>query len=100
MSYSDTGLAPSTSYSYRVRAKDAVGNLGPYSNMAATTTHPDRHAAHRPGEPRRSAFSSSRIDLSWSAATDDVGRHRLPHRAMHGRGCSSFVEIAAPAGTG
>jgi hypothetical protein len=36
---SDTGLAPSTSYSYRVRATDAKGNLSNYSNIdsAATT---------------------------------------------------------------
>ncbi len=36
--YSDTGLAASTSYSYRVRASDAAGNLGPYSNTAGATT--------------------------------------------------------------
>jgi hypothetical protein len=36
--YSDTGLAANTSYSYRVRATDAAGNLGPYSNVASATT--------------------------------------------------------------
>jgi chitodextrinase len=36
--YNDTGLAPNTSYSYRVRATDAAGNLGPYSNVASATT--------------------------------------------------------------
>ena len=30
--------APRTSYSYRVRAVDAAGNLGPYSNTATATT--------------------------------------------------------------
>ena len=34
-SYSDTGLSASTSYSYRVRAQDAVPNVGPYSNTAS-----------------------------------------------------------------
>ena len=38
MSYSDMGLAPSTSYSYRVFAVDAAGNNGPYSPVATTTT--------------------------------------------------------------
>src|SRR2546425_823551 len=36
--YSDPGLTANTSYSYRVRATDAAGNLGPYSNVASATT--------------------------------------------------------------
>ena len=36
--YSDTGLATSTPYSYRVRATDADANLSGYSNIASTTT--------------------------------------------------------------
>src|SRR2546428_231750 len=35
---SDTGLAMGTSYSYRVRATDAAGNLSAYSNTARATT--------------------------------------------------------------
>jgi glucose/arabinose dehydrogenase/PKD repeat protein len=38
--FTDSGLAPSTSYSYRVRAVDAASNLGPYSNTASATTQP------------------------------------------------------------
>ncbi len=37
-SYSDTGLTGSTSYSYRVRANDAAGNLSSYSATASVTT--------------------------------------------------------------
>ena len=36
--FSDTGRTPSTTYSYRVRATDAAGNLGPYSGTASATT--------------------------------------------------------------
>jgi chitodextrinase len=36
--FNDTGLTPSTSYSYRVRATDAAGNLSNYSGTASTTT--------------------------------------------------------------
>jgi hypothetical protein len=36
--YSDMALAAGTSYSYRVCARDAAGNLSPYSNTATTTT--------------------------------------------------------------
>ena len=37
-SYSNTGLAATTSYSYRVRASDAAGNLSGYSNTATAST--------------------------------------------------------------
>src|SRR2546429_154512 len=36
--YSDTGLGANTSYSYRVRATDAAGNLSGYSNVASAAT--------------------------------------------------------------
>ncbi|HZG56038.1 discoidin domain-containing protein [Paenibacillus sp.] len=37
-SYSDTGLAASTTYTYTVRAKDAAGNVSPASGSASATT--------------------------------------------------------------
>jgi chitodextrinase len=37
-SYSSTGLTATTSYSYRVRATDAAGNLSAYSSTASATT--------------------------------------------------------------
>src|SRR6516165_10640036 len=36
--YSNTGLAATSTYSYRVRATDAAGNLSDYSNTASATT--------------------------------------------------------------
>ena len=38
LTYDDNNLSASTAYSYRVRAVDAAGNLGPYSPLATTTT--------------------------------------------------------------
>jgi len=37
-SFSDSGLSASTTYLYRVRARDAAGNLSGYSNTASSTT--------------------------------------------------------------
>src|SRR5262249_41959101 len=37
-SFGDSGLASGTTYGYRVRATDAAGNLGAYSNVASATT--------------------------------------------------------------
>ncbi|SEH00163.1 Chitodextrinase [Nonomuraea solani] len=39
-SYGDTGLTPSTTYRYQVRARDAAGNASPVSNTAQVTTQP------------------------------------------------------------
>ena len=45
-SFSDAALAPATSYSYRVRATDAAGNLSGYSNIASAATHGGYHITH------------------------------------------------------
>ena len=37
-SYNDSGLSPSTTYSYTVKAKDAAGNLSPLSTARSVTT--------------------------------------------------------------
>ncbi|MBC6456389.1 fibronectin type III domain-containing protein [Actinomadura sp. HBU206391] len=39
-SFGDTGLTPSTTYRYQVRAKDDAGNTSPVSNTAEVTTQP------------------------------------------------------------
>lgn len=75
-SYSDAGLSPSTSYTYRVRAYDnalPVNNSG-YSNTASATTFtpPDTTSPTTPflsGSP----FGPTQIDLSWTASTDASG---------------------------
>ena len=37
-SYANTGLSPSTKYSYRVAAVDNAGNIGPLSSQVSKTT--------------------------------------------------------------
>lgn len=39
--YTDSGLTPSTTYGYRVRAKDAAGNASSYSSIDYATTSAD-----------------------------------------------------------
>ena len=47
-SFSDTGLAAGTSYSYRVRATDAAGNLSGYSAVVSAATTSTSSAATAP----------------------------------------------------
>ena len=63
-SYSDTGLSPSTSYLYRVRAYNASGHSD-YSNEHSSTTLPA--IPNAPSNLVASAISNSQIRLSWNA---------------------------------
>ena len=74
-SYSDATAQPATTYSYTAYAYDAAGNISPASNTAAVTTpaQADTQPPSVPGGLTGTAVSASRVDLAWSAATDNVG---------------------------
>ena len=71
LTYTHTGLAPGT-HSYTVRAIDAAGNLSDPSNTA-TATLADTQAPTAPGSLAATAASPTRVNLSWTASTDNVG---------------------------
>ena len=100
--FSDTGLTAGTAYTYRVRAADAAGNLGPYSNTSTATTAAagDTQPPTAPTALTATAQSSTQINLSWTAATDNVGVTGYRIERCTGSGCTNFAQIAAPAGTG
>ena len=74
-SYADTGRSAGTTYSYTVRAADAAGNLSAVSNTASATTPAsgDTQAPTVPGALGATAVSPNQINLTWSAASDNVG---------------------------
>jgi chitodextrinase len=74
-SYSNTGLSSSTTYTYTVAAYDAVGNASAQSASASATTPaaPDTTPPSVPANLTATAISSSQVNLSWSASTDNVG---------------------------
>lgn len=72
--YNDIGLTASTAYSYTVSACDAAGNCSAQSAMAsATTSPPDAQAPTVPTNLTATTASSTQINLSWTASTDNVG---------------------------
>src|SRR5215475_6763157 len=95
--YKDTSVSASTSYSYRVRATDAAGNLSPYSNTASAS---DTQPPTQPGTLTANAVSGSEVDLSWGASTDNVGVTGYQVERCQGNGCTNFTQIATTAGTG
>jgi chitodextrinase len=75
--YTNSGLSPNTSYAYTVCAYDAANNVSAQSNAASATTPvltpPDTQAPTTPSGLMATPVSSSRINLTWNASTDNVG---------------------------
>jgi len=69
--YSDLGLTGSTSYSYRVRAKDTSNVTGPYSAVASATTAAPTFMA--PTNLAATPSGPVQVNLSWTAATETGG---------------------------
>ena len=97
-SYSDTGLLASTSYTYRVRATDATGNLSGYSAPASATTPAVTQPPTPPANLVSTAVSTSQINLTWTASTSSVGVTGYLVERCQGAGCTSFAQIATPMG--
>ena len=99
--FTDPGLTGSTTYRYRVRAVDAAGNLGAYSSIATATTPapPDTTAPSAPTGLTPTAISSTRIDLSWTAATDNVAVTGYRVERCQGAGCTSWAQVGTPTTT-
>jgi len=74
-SYRDLGLAPSTTYYYRIRAIAPGADFSPYSNTASATTFavPDTTVPSVPAGLTATAASCSQVNLSWTASTDTGG---------------------------
>ena len=96
-SYADTGLATG-SYFYKVTAEDAAGNISAASNEA-TATVADATAPTAPGS-LAAAVAGSTVNLSWAAATDNVGvsRYNLHRGTTSGFAPSPANRIAQPTG--
>lgn len=71
-SFTDTGLSPNTTYTYRVLARN-LGGVSVYSNEASGSTLPDPPGL-APTGLTATAVSSRQIDLAWQDAnTNETG---------------------------
>jgi fibronectin type 3 domain-containing protein len=96
--YSDTGLAASTLYSYTVRAVDGAGNASANSNSASATTQappaPDTTPPSVPQGVQATAVGSTRIDLTWSASTDTGGSGLAGYRIYRDGNATPIATVA------
>jgi chitodextrinase len=72
-SYVNSGLLPSTSYTYYVASYDASNTNSVLSDSFTVTTLADLSNPTVPTGVIATPMSSSRIDLKWTASTDNVG---------------------------
>ncbi|AZM57435.1 hydrolase [Streptomyces sp. WAC 01529] len=72
-----TGLKPSTTYAFTVRARDAEGNVSPDSRRLSVTTPAaaaaDREPPTRPARLRGEAEGSRSAMLTWGKSSDNRG---------------------------
>ena len=94
--YQSTGLTPSTQYFYRVRSCNNTGCSAYTSQASATTQAPLPPPPGAPSNLVATPASSTKIDLTWNAATGTVSNYRVERSTTSGTG---FVEIASIAGT-
>lgn len=100
-SYQNTGLSPSTTYTYRVNAYDAAGNESGLSDEASAMTQPPPDT-QRPSVPTNLAatvISSTQIDLSWTASTDNVSVAGYRIYRCKGSPCTPTVQVATTTNT-
>ena len=96
--YTDSGLSPSTTYVYRVRAFNDSGDSG-YSGTDLATTPSTSNLPKAPSSLSASAVSSSRINLSWTDNSDNETGFKIERKLMSASD-STFSQIGRTSANG
>jgi chitodextrinase len=67
------GIVPGINYEFKVRAFDTAGNRSDFSNYLFVMTPFDTTPPSAPYGLTATLVTTSRIDISWNASTDNVG---------------------------
>jgi hypothetical protein len=89
--YPNTGLAANTTYFYRVRAYNSVGDSS-YSNTVSATTPETPALPAPPTNLTASAVSSTQITLSWTDNSTNEDGFEIAR--CQGSRCTNFTKIA------
>src|SRR5213076_3340337 len=80
------------------RALTAAEIQADMNTAVGSAPTPDTQAPTAPGTLTATAASGSQINLSWTAATDNVGVTGYPVERCQGAGCTSFAPVGTAAG--
>lgn len=97
--YADNNLAPLTAYTYRVSGVDSAGRESSQSSQVSATTLADTTAPSVPAGLSATANGMDRVDVSWTASTDNVGVTGYRVYRCTGTSCSTYTQIGTPTGT-
>lgn len=96
-SYSDTGLTPSTTYTYTVSATDTSGNTSALSAPVSGKTLADTTPPTAPTNLSGNSASATTVSLSWSGSTDNVSV--AGYNIYRGTSASALTQVATTAST-
>lgn len=71
-SYTNSGLAPDTSYDFSITAYDVAGNVSPQSEVVAVKTAQDTTAPSTPTALSGEPVGVTAAKLTWGASSDNV----------------------------
>ena len=95
-----TTLASTPTGNYTIIVTGTAGTLSRTTSFAlAVTSTADTQPPSIPTGLTAGAISSSQINLSWTASTDNVGVTGYRVERCQGAGCSTFTQVSTPTGT-
>ncbi|HJW19489.1 MAG TPA: fibronectin type III domain-containing protein, partial [Candidatus Nitrosotalea sp.] len=101
--YSDIGLLANTTYTYRVSAINGIGTSLPSNVTSATTVGVNATVPQSPTGLTSTAISSSQINLSWSAPSNNGGSavlgYEVDRSTNNGSTWSTLVANTGSTGT-
>src|SRR5262249_6425665 len=89
-----SGLAPNTTYHYRVRSRDGAGNLGASADFTFTTISAPDTTPPQITAVASSAISSSGATISWS--TDAISESQVDFVSTSAYGSGAAVHLSLP----
>ncbi|TMA97481.1 MAG: fibronectin type III domain-containing protein [Deltaproteobacteria bacterium] len=96
-SFSNTGLSAAQTFSYSVKARDAANNVSGFSNVVTVTSASgDAIAPSVPTSLNAAVISSTQVNLTWTASTDNVAVTGYEVFQCGGSMCVPASLIASP----